>query len=284
MNVANAADGGGDLPVVHIEGGRGGWRRTDFQEIKAYRDLFYFLVWRNVKVLYAQTVLGFAWAILNPLIQILVFTVIFGHVAKIQTDGIPYILFSAVAIVPWTYMSDAMNMSSQSLVSGQNMLGKVYFPRIIFPLTPVFSKLVDFVVSLIIVAGVMLYYDVSPSWSLLYLPVFFVMMLAVPAGLGMWLSALAIRFRDVKFAMQYLIRMLIYTAPILYTASSIPPGYRLAYSLNPIVGVIEGYRASLLGLPVPWEFVLPGLLTSTLLFVTGALYFKKMEHVFADVI
>lgn len=274
----------GDLPVVRIEGGRGGWSLADFREIRAYRDLFYFLVWRNIKVLYAQTVLGFAWALLNPLIQILVFTVIFGRVAKVPTDGIPYVLFSAVAIIPWTYMSDAMNLSSQSLVTGQNMLGKVYFPRIIFPLTPVFSKLVDFGVSLLILVSVMVYYEVTPSWSLLWVPLFFVMMMAVPAGMGMWLSALAIRFRDVKFAMQYLIRMLIYSAPILYTASSISPEYRFFYSLNPIVGVIEGYRASLLGLPVPWEFVLPGLFTSILVFVSGALYFKRMEHVFADVI
>lgn len=270
-------------PITVIEGERRS-KLIDFQELRVYRDLFYFLVWRDIKVLYAQTILGFSWAILNPLVQIVLFTVIFGNVAKISTDGIPYILFSTVAIIPWTYMSEAMVNSSQSLVSGQNMLGKVYFPRMIFPLTPLLSKLVDFGFSLLILIGVMLYYDVAPTWNMLWLPLFLAMMVIVPAGIGLWLSTLAIRFRDVKFAMQYMIRLLIYSAPILYTASSIPEQYRLIYSLNPIVGVIEGFRAVLLGTPIPWQFVLPGLVTALILLVTGAIYFRRMERVFADVI
>lgn len=274
---------GVEYPVTVIEGERSG-KLIDFQELRAYRDLFYFLVWRDIKVLYAQTVLGFSWAILNPLVQIILFTVIFGNVAKVSTDGIPYILFSTVAIIPWTYMSEAMVHSSQSLVTGQNMLGKVYFPRIIFPLTPVLSKLVDFSISLVILVGVMIYYEVAPTWNLVWLPLFVVMMVAVPAAIGLWLSALAIRFRDVKFAMQYIIRLLIYSAPILYTASSIPEQYRILYSLNPIVGVIEGFRAILLGSPIPWQFVLPGLAMAAILLVTGAIYFRRMERVFADVI
>lgn len=276
-------DQGVGEPITVIDGERNG-KLIDFQELKVYRDLFYFLVWRDIKVLYAQTILGFSWAILNPLVQIVLFTVIFGNVAKVSTDGIPYVLFSTVAIIPWTYMSEAMVHSSQSLVSGQNMLGKVYFPRIIFPLTPLLSKLVDFTISLMILVGVMVFYEVSPTWSLLWLPVFVLMMIAVPAAIGLWLSALAIRFRDVKFAMQYMIRLLIYSAPILYTASSIPEQYRLLYSLNPIVGVIEGFRAMLLGSPIPWQFVLPGMLTAAILLVTGAIYFRRMERVFADVI
>jgi len=262
----------------------GRWEPIDFRELRRYRDLFVFLVWRDVKVLYAQTILGFSWAILNPLVQIVIFAIIFGKVAKLDTDGIPYILFSTVAIIPWTYMSEAMSHSSQSLVSEQSMLGKVYFPRVIFPLTPIASKLVDFSISLLLLCGVMVYYRVSPTWNLVFLPFLVLLMMAIPAGIGMWLSALAIRFRDVKFAMPFIIRMLIYSAPILYSASSIPEAYRIVYSLNPIVGVIEGYRACLLGTPLPWGYILPGMVTAVLLLVSGAIYFRKMESVFVDVI
>jgi len=262
----------------------GGWEPIDFRELWRYRDLFFFLAWRDVKVLYAQTVLGFSWAILNPLIQIVIFTIIFGKVAKLETDGIPYILFSTVAIIPWTYMSEAMSQSSQSLVNEQGMLGKVYFPRVIFPLTPIASKLVDFSISLLLLCGVMVYYRISPTWNLVFLPFLVLLMMAIPAGIGMWLSALAIRFRDVKFAMPFVVRMLIYSAPILYSASSIPKAYRIVYSLNPIVAVVEGYRACLLGTPLPWEYILPGMVMGIILFVSGAIYFRRMESVFVDVI
>jgi len=261
-----------------------GWEAIDFSELRAYRDLFYFLVRRDVKVLYAQTILGFAWAVLNPLIQIVIFTVIFGHVAGLATDGIPYILFSTVAIIPWTYMSEAMNTSSQSLVNEQAMLGKVYFPRVLYPLVPVFAKLVDFVISLVILVPILIYYQVAPTWNLLLLPGLVLMMIAIPAALGMWLSALAIRFRDVKFALPFVIRMLIYSAPILYTASAIPDVQRFWYSLNPIVGIIEGFRACLLGGAIPWMYIVPGVATTVVLLVSGAIYFRRMERVFADVI
>ncbi len=262
----------------------GGWEAVDFKELKAYQDLFYFLVWRDIKVLYAQTVMGFAWAVLNPMVQIIIFSIIFGKVAKLPTDGIPYVLFSTVAIIPWTYMSESMSASSQSLVSGQSMLGKIYFPRLLFPLTPVLAKLVDFSISLVLLTAVLIYYKVSPTWNLLYLPLLVLLMMSVPTGIGLWLSALAIRFRDVKFAMPFVIRMLIYSAPILYTASSVPEKYRIIYSLNPIVAVIEGYRAAILGLPMPWEFIVPGAAVAVILIFSGAMYFRKMEHVFVDVI
>jgi lipopolysaccharide transport system permease protein len=261
-----------------------GWRFLDWQELKEYRDLFFFLIFRDIKVLYAQTVLGFSWAILNPLIQILIFSVIFGGVAKIATDGIPYLLFSTVAIVPWTYMSNAMSAGSGSLVSGQGMLGKIYFPRLIFPVTPVLAKLVDFMISLVLIVAAMAYYKVWPGINIVYLPVFMLMMVSVPLGFSLWLSALAIRYRDVKFAMPFVMRMLIYSAPIVYTASAIPDKWRFVYSLNPIVGVIEGYRATLLGLPIPWEFIVPGMITSVILVLGGLLYFHRMEKVFVDVI
>jgi len=263
---------------------KSGWQITDLKELKEYRDLFYFLVWRDIKVLYAQTILGFSWSILQPLIQIVLFTFVFGKVAKLQTDGIPYILFSSVAIIPWTYMSQSMTESSQSLVQGQNMLGKIYFPRLIFPVTPVLAKLVDFGISMLIIFCVTIYYRVLPTWDLLLFPFFIMLMMSISLGTGMWLSSMAIRFRDVKYALSFVIRMLMYTAPIVYSASAIPENYRIIYSLNPIVAVIEGFRASLLGTPVPWLYIWPGIITAVILLISGALYFKRMECVFADVI
>jgi lipopolysaccharide transport system permease protein len=272
-----------DTPVTVIKPSSG-WQNIDFKELKEYRDLLYFLVGRDIKVLYAQTLLGFAWAILNPVAQILIFGIIFGKVAKIATEGIPYVLFSTVAIIPWTYMSEAMTRSSESLVQGHHMLGKIYFPRLFFPMTSVFSKLLDFIISLIILLGVFAYYRITPTWNLLFFPLFIILMMSIPAGIGMWLSSMAIRFRDVKFAMPFIIRMLIYTAPIVYSASAIPEKYRIIYSLNPIVGVIEGFRACLLGTPIPWLYILPGIITAILLLISGALYFKRTEWLFADVI
>ena len=235
-------------------------------------------------MLYAQTILGFLWAILQPLTQIIIFTIIFGKVAKIATDGIPYFLFTTVAIIPWTFISQAMSQSSQSLVTGQNILGKVYFPRLIFPLTSVLAKLVDFGISLLILLAAILYYRVIPTWNLLFLPLFVMMMVSVPVGVGMLLSAMAIRFRDVRHAMNFLVRMLMYSAPIVYSASAIPEKWRFIYSLNPIVGTIEGFRACLLGLPIPWVYIFPGIITATALLFFGALYFKRMERFFVDVI
>ncbi len=263
---------------------KSGWQIIDIKELRKYLDLLYFLVLRDIKSLYAQTILGFSWAILQPLVQILIFTVVFGKVAKLSTDGIPYVLFSTVAIVPWTYMSQSMTQSSQSLISGQHMLGKVYFPRLIFPLTSPLAKLIDFGISMLIILGVVLYFRVIPTWNLLLFPLFVVFMMCISVGVGMWLSAMAIRFRDVRHAMPFAVRMLMYSAPIVYSASSIPVKWRLVYSLNPIVGVIEGFRACLLGTPMPWSYIWPGIVTAGIMLLSGAFYFKRMERVFVDVI
>jgi lipopolysaccharide transport system permease protein len=279
MSKSNAAD----FETTVIEP-KPGWQILNLKEMMEYRDLLFFLVWRDIKVLYAQTILGFSWAILQPLVQIIIFTVVFGKVAKVPTDGIPYFLFSTVAIIPWTYMSQAMTQSSESLVSQQHMLGKIYFPRLIFPLTPVLSRLVDFGISMIIIFAVLLYYRVNLTITILYFPIFMLMMISIAAGVGFWLSAMAIRFRDVKYAMNFAVRLLIYSAPVVYSASSIPDNYRIFYSLNPLVAVIEGFRACLLGQPIPWTFVWPGIITGSLLLISGAFYFKRMEKVFVDVI
>lgn len=270
-------------PVTIIKS-RTGLRFLDIKELVEYRDLFVFMVWRSIKVLYVQTVMGYSWAILNPLIQLIVFSIIFGKVAKVPTEGIPYVLFASVAIIPWTYMSEAATQSSQSLVTGQQMLGKVYFPRIIFPITPVLAKVFDFIISLLILAVIMLWYHVPFTLNLIYFPFFFLLMICVPLAAGLWLSALAIRFRDVKYATPLVIRLLMYSAPIVYSASSIPLQYRVIYSLNPIVAVIEGFRGCLLGLPISWNFVLPGVIVTFFFLISGIFYFNYMEEVFVDVI
>ena len=263
---------------------RSEWHNVDFQELREYRDLFFFLVWRDVKVLYAQTILGFAWAIVNPLSQIIIFTIIFGNIAKLSTEGIPYVVFSSLGVIPWTYMSQSMSASSQSLVAGKNMLGKIYFPRLIFPLSGVLSKVVDFLISFIIILAVLVYYQITPTWNILFLPIFVLYMISVPLGVGLWLSSLAIRFRDIRFGMQLMIQMLMYSAPIVYSASAVPEVYRIIYSLNPIVGVIEGFRACLLGTPIPWMYIWPGMLVSIIIIVGGLRYFKSNEYLFVDVI
>ena len=273
----------GSETIIVIEP-KSGWQLINLKELREYKDLFFFLVWRDIKVLYAQTILGFLWAIIQPLTEILIFTLVFGKVAKIGTDGIPYFLFSTAAIVPWTFMSQAMTQSSQSLVTGQNILGKVYFPRLIFPLTSVLAKLVDFSISIIIILFALIYYKIVPTWNLLLFPLFILQMTCISAGVGLWLSAMAIRYRDVKYAMSFITRILMYTAPIVYSASSIPDKWRMVYSLNPIVGTIEGFRACLLGTSMPWAYIFPGFFTAALLLVSGAFYFKHMERVFVDVI
>lgn len=261
-----------------------GWTIIDLKELKEYRDLFYFLVVRDIKAAYAQTILGFLWAIIQPLVQIVIFTIIFGKVAKLSTEGIPYILFTSVAVIPWNYMSLTMALSSESLIHGSGMLGKIYFPRLIFPIAPTLSKLVDFGISIVIIISLLFYYRVSPTWNLLLFPLFIMFMMFIPIGTGLWLSSLAIRFRDVRQAMPFFIRMLMYSAPIVYSASSIPEQYRILYSINPIVGVIEGYRACLLGTPLPWLFIWPGIITAAILLISGAFYFKRMERFIVDVI
>jgi lipopolysaccharide transport system permease protein len=263
---------------------KSGWQILNIKELWEYRDLFRFLVWRDIKVLYAQTILGFLWAILQPLVQIIIFTIIFGKIAKISTDGIPYFLFVTAAIIPWTYISQSMTISSNSLVAGQVMLGKVYFPRLVFPLTPILAKLVDFGISMLIILSIAVYYNVLPTWNLFLLPLFVLNMMSISAGVGFWLSAMAIRFRDWRLAMPFIIRMLMYTAPIVYSASSIPDNYRFVYSLNPIVGIIEGFRACFLGIPFQWPFIWPGVIANLILLISGLMYFKRMERVFVDVI
>jgi lipopolysaccharide transport system permease protein len=273
----------GEEPEITIKA-RSGWRFINITEILEYRDLFYFLVTRDIKVRYAQSVLGIGWAVLQPVASMIVFTVVFGNLARMRSDGVPYAIFSFSALVPWTYFSNALTESTASLVMAHNMLTKIYFPRLIIPLTPVFSKLVDFTISLLVVFALMAWFKIPPTIWVVMLPSMVVLMMLTAGGLGMWLTALSIQYRDVKYGSSFMIRLLMYAVPVVYPLSLIPEKYRLIYGLNPMVGVVEGFRAALLGTrPMPWDLLVESSIISLAIFFAGALYFRRLERFFADV-
>ncbi len=261
-----------------------GWKVIDWRELVEYRDLLYFMVLREVTVIYKQTILGFTWAIINPFFSMVVFSVIFGRFGKMPSDGIPYPIFSYTALLPWTYFAGALTGSTNSLIQGTALFTKVYFPRLFIPMVPILSKLVDFAIAFVVLAGMMVWYHVMPSLTILYLPVLILLMVLTAAGMGMWLSALAIQFRDVKHAMGFIVQILMYAAPVIYPVSMIPAKYRLFYGIYPMAGVIEGFRAAILGSrPMPWDLIAVGGATSAILFISGAFYFRRLERIFADV-
>ncbi len=271
-------------PFVHIRP-RTGWQLIDFRELWEYRDLFYLLIWRNIKVRYAQSILGIGWAVVQPVFTMVVFTVVFGKLAKISSDGVPYAIFSYAALVPWTYFSTALTQASASLIGASGMISKVYFPRLIVPITPVLDKLVDFAIALLILFGLMVWFRIEPTIWALALPFFILLMILTAAGLGMWLTPLAIQYRDVKYGMGFVLQLLMFASPVVYPASLIPEQYRLLYGVNPMVGVIEGFRAALLGTrPMPWDLIAVGTITAFVIAVSGALYFRRTERIFADVV
>ncbi len=265
-----------------------GWSGFNLKEFWQYRDLLYFMVLRDITVIYKQSVLGFAWALINPVFSMLVFTIVFGTLAGVPSDGIPYPIFSYAALIPWTYFSNALNASGSSLVTNSSIFTKVYFPRLIIPLTPVLSKLADFGISFLLLIILMIYYQYLPSWQLLYLPLLIGIMMMTTFGLGMWTAALAIQYRDVKFALTFVIPLLMYAAPVVFPASLIEEkfGYQayLLYGLYPMSGVIEGFRAAIVpGKTMPWDLIGMGALSSTVLLLIGGTVFRKMENKFADV-
>jgi lipopolysaccharide transport system permease protein len=265
-----------------------GWQVINWRELREYRDLFYFMIDRDIKVLYKQTVLGFGWAILRPLLSMVIFTVIFGNLAQVDSDGVPYAIFSYVALVPWLYFSTALTASALSLVSNTDMLTKVYFPRLIFPLTSVFSKLVDFAISFVIIFVLMAWFRIAPTARVFYVPLLVVLMILTAAGMGLWCAALSVQYRDVKHAMPFLTQILMYAAPVVWSASLIAERFgqsgRVLFGLYPMVGVIEGFRAALIGDgPMPWDTIGVGAASALVIFVTGLFYFRRMEVHFADV-
>lgn len=260
------------------------WHIADWRELWRYRDLFWFLVWRGIRAKYAQSSLGIGWAIIQPLFSMLVFTVIFGGVAQVSSDGVPYSLFSFAALVPWTYFANAVVEGTQILVTNANMIKKVYFPRLLLPLSAVAAKLLDFVIASVLLLVLMAWYRVAPNAGVLVIPLLVVQMFLSAAGLGLWLTALAIQYRDVNYGINFFVQLLMYAAPVVYPASRVPSQYLWCYALNPMVGVIEGFRSALLGTrPMPWLMIVPGFVMAVILFVSGLLYFHRRERMFADV-
>ena len=271
-------------PVVRITPSKG-LRGVDLRELWQYRDLFYFLVWRDIKASYAQSALGIGWAVIPPLAYMLVFTMVFGRLAKISSDGVPYAIFSYTALVPWTYFSTALTGATGSLIQNSNMLTKIYFPRLIMPLTSVLARLLDFGIALLLVVGLMVWFRSAPTIWALILPLLVLLMMLTAAGLGMWLTALAVQYRDVNYAMSFVVQLLMYAAPVVYPASIIPDQYRLVYGLNPMVGVIEGFRSALLGTnSMPWDLLGVGSISAVVIAISGAVYFRRTERIFADVV
>lgn len=277
-------------PIIktRIESKKNKWQLLDLKELVYYKDLFYFFVLRDITVLYKQTILGLLWAIINPVFQMIIFSVIFGKLAEISSDGIPYPVFSYAAILPFNYFSQSLSGASNSLVGSTSVFTKVYFPRILIPLTPVFSKLADFFIAFLVLIAMMIYYQIIPTVNLLFLPMLILLMILSSVGIGMWLSSLAIQYRDVKFAIGFITTLLMYAAPVVFPASLILNkfGYDLylLYGLYPMVGVIEGFRSCLLGFnPMPWDLIGMGSISAVIFFISGAYYFKKTERIFADV-
>jgi len=269
-------------PVKIIEASSG-WKMVDFEELWRYKDLLYFLTLRGIKARYAQSILGVAWAIIQPLFTTLVFTLVFGGLAKVDSDGMPYILFSYLALWPWNYFSGTLTESANSLVQNANMITKVYFPRMVLPLSAILSKLLDFLIAFVVVIFMLIYFRQMPGWGVVVLPLLILQLLLCSLGIGMFLSAMAVKYRDVKHALTFVVQLLLYSAPVVYSTSAVPDQYVKFYVLNPMVGVIEGFTAAFLDRPMPWEWIWPGMIVAVIVFVFGTMYFRRMERVFADV-
>jgi len=280
--VPSAAPGG--RPTLVIEPSRP-FPRFDLRELWASRGLFRFLVWRDIKVRYAQTVLGAAWAVLQPVLTMAIFAIVFGRFAGLPSAGVPYSIFALAALVPWTYFATGITGASNSLTANTGLITKVYFPRLVVPFAVAAAGLLDFAIGFVFLALMMLAYGITPApEALVVVPAVLLAMLITVLGAGAWLAALNVQYRDVRFAVPFLVQVWMYVSPVIYPTSLVPERYRLLYALNPMVGVIEGFRAALLGAgAVPWAEIGLSFAVGAMIFVTGTLYFRRAERVFADV-
>ncbi len=277
------ATGSVSTQVIIIRPPRG-WVPIDFKALWAYHELLYFLMWREVKVRYKQTALGFAWAIIQPLFMMLVFTLFFGVLAKVPSDGIPYPLFTYTALLPWTLFSEGIARSSGSLVQDANLVQKVYFPRLIMPLSSILSPVIDFAIAFIILVGMMFYYGYVPTVRVLWLPVFVLLAMVTALGVGLWLSAINVKYRDVRYVIPFLTQLWLFASPVVYSSSLVPARFRAFYGLNPMAGVIEGFRWVLLGAEPPSALIAVSVVVALIVLVSGAFYFRRSEKTFADVV
>jgi len=274
-----------ELPTLRIAPSKG-WVPLKLKDLWEYRELLYFLVWRDIKVRYKQTALGATWAIIQPFFTMVVFSIFFGHLAKVPSDGIPYPLFSFAALVPWTFFANGLSQSSNSLVGSGTLITKVYFPRLIIPLAAVFSGIVDFVLAFIVLLGMMVYYGLFPATiNVLWLPLFLLLALTTSLGVGLWLSALNVEYRDVRYIVPFITQFWMLATPIGYPSSLLQQPWRTLYGLNPMVGVAEGFRWALLGTnTAPGPIIAVSSAAAILILVTGAFYFRRMEKTFADIV
>ena len=272
-----------DEPLISIRPGKK-WAPISLVTLWSYRELLYFLTWRDIRVRYRQTLLGAMWAITQPLFTMIIFTLFFSKLAKIPSDGVPYPLFAYAGLLPWIFFSNAVNHSSNSLVGNANLITKIYFPRVLIPTASVAAGLVDFMVAFAMLAVLMVYYGVSLTWSLLLLPFLVVTTAALALGVGMWMSALNVKYRDIRFALPFALQLLMFVTPIIYPSSLVPSPWRQFLSINPLAGMIEAYRASLYGKPINWQTLIQAAAITFLLLVVSSFYFHKTERTFADVV
>jgi lipopolysaccharide transport system permease protein len=271
-----------NLPRTRREPSKG-WAWPRFRELWEYRELLFFFAWRDIKVRYKQTVMGASWAIIQPFLTMVIFSLFFGRLAKVPSDGLPYPVFSYTALVPWTFFANALSQASNSLVFSANMVKKIYFPRLALPIATVLAGVIDLVLSFIVLLGIMLYYGLVPTINALWLPLFFLLALITSLGVSLWLSAMNVQFRDVRYTIPFLTQAWLFVTPIAYPSSMLSEPWRTVYGLNPMAGVVEGFRWALLGSgTAPGPMMVVSVVVALTLFVTGAFYFRRMEQSFAD--
>jgi len=273
-----------NIPVIRIRPSKG-WVSLGLKELWDYRELLFFLIWRDIKVRYKQTVLGASWAIIQPFFTMVVFSLFFGKLAKVPSDGIPYPIFSYSALVPWAFFAHGLNQASNSLVGGSNLIKKVYFPRLAMPIASVLAGVVDFVLAFVMLIGMIFYYGMVPTVNIVFLPLFLLLALITSLGVSLWLSAMYVQFRDIRHIIPFLTQIWLFATPIAYPSSLLSEPWRTIYGLNPMVGVVEGFRWALLGTKTaPGLIIILSSLVAVALLITGAYYFRRMEKTFADVV
>jgi lipopolysaccharide transport system permease protein len=272
------------IPVTRIQPSRG-WVSLKLDRLWEYRELLFFFAWRDIKVRYKQTVMGALWAIIQPFFTMVIFSLFFGRLAKVPSDGLPYPIFSYAALVPWTFFANALSQASNSLVLSANMIKKIYFPRLTLPIATVLAGVVDFVLAFLVLLGMMLYYGLVPTINILWLPLFLLLALVTSLGVSLWLSAMNVQFRDVRYTVPFLVQAWLFVTPIAYPSSLLSEPWRTLYGLNPMAGVVEGFRWALLGTDTaPGPMTVVSAVVAVTLLVSGAFYFRRMEQSFADVL
>ena len=273
-----------EITTFRIEPSRG-WVSLQLREIWAYRELLYFLIWRDIKVRYKQTILGGAWAIIQPFFTMVVFSLFFGKLAKVPSDGIPYPIFCYAALVPWSFFANGLNQASNSLVGNSNLITKVYFPRICMPIASVLGGILDFILAFIVLIGMIFFYGLMPSVDMIWLPFFFILSFITSLGASLWLSALYVKFHDVRHVIPFLTQIWLFATPIAYPSSLLTEPWFTLYGINPMTGVVEGFRWALLGTKTaPGPIIIVSSLVALGLLLSGAFFFRRMERTFADVV